>query len=73
MLHDQDIISASTRLFSDANEVIAIMQKVREINKECWKMTTADISKIEESIQQLAKAQAVLRKVRETATTRIAS
>ena len=73
MLHNQDIITASTRLYMDAQEVIEIMQTVQEINRESWNMTTADISKIEQSIKQLAKAQAVLRKVRETATIRIAS
>ena len=72
MKHNEDIVSASTRLFVSANEAIEIMQSIREINKECWLMTTADIPKIEESIQKLAKAQAVLRKVREYATTRIA-
>ena len=72
MRNNQDIVSASTRLYCEAQEVIEIMQTIHEINKESWNMTTADIPKIEESIKHLAKAQAIIRKVREHATTRIA-
>lgn len=72
MTTNQDIVTASTLLLVEANEVIQVMQNIRAINKECWAMTTADTSKIEESIKQIAKAQSLLRKLRETATIRIA-
>ena len=72
MTINSDIVTASTRLFVDSNEAIQILLQVREINRESWKMTTADAVKIEESIKQLAKAQAILRKVREKATISLA-
>jgi hypothetical protein len=67
--HIQD---ASRFLFVYSNEVIDIMKSVRDANCDPSKMTAADVTKIEQSIKQLALAQSALRKVRDIATTSIA-
>ncbi len=68
---NQDVISASTTLYVDSGDAIEILQKIREANKNSWAKTAANVAEIDQSIRELAKAQAILRKMRERATTRI--
>jgi hypothetical protein len=67
--HIQD---ASRFLFVYSNEVISIMQKIRDANNDPAKLTESDVVQIEQSIKQIALAQSALRKVRDIATTSIA-
>ena len=67
--HIQD---ASRFLFVYSNEVISIMQQIRDANNDPAKLTESDVVQIEQSIKQIALAQSALRKVRDIATTSIA-
>jgi hypothetical protein len=62
--------NASTLLYVYARDVIELMEQIKEINHHSSMID--DILKIEQSIDKIAKAQSMLRKIRETATISIA-
>lgn len=71
-LTDQDIQRASLMLHVYAKDVIEMMEAIRDLNTESWKLTTADLAKVEQSIKQLGKAQYAMRQARERITIAIA-
>jgi len=69
-MKSQHIKNASVLLYAYAYDVIEIMKTIQKLNNDSQ---TSDGSTIQQSIDQLAKAQSALRKIRDISTTSIAN
>ena len=68
-MEPQHIKNASYMLYAYSGDVIETMKKIQKLNIN---PQTTDVLKIQQSIDELAKAQSALRKIRDIATTSIA-